>query len=333
MKKIKIGIASFAHIHAYSYYDCIKKLPDVDVVAIAEENEYSKEQISNLSDLIYSDYEKLAVNSEIDVILVTTENKYHKKTAILAMENGKDVIVEKPIATSLEDADSMIKTAEKTGQKLIQCYPCRYHPTAISIKNEIDKGIFGELLSISATNHGQMPEHKGATKWFSQKELSGGGALMDHITHVADLNFWFSGQSIESVFALKFNLFHPTLDIDDAGMVYLNYDQGLHSTLDPSWSRPKNYETWGDLTMTIFGTERTLTFDMFAQSARVHSDKQSHPILINYGSNMDYIMLNDFIDCIRKDQMPMLSGKDGRKALEVALLAYKSAETGKLIKT
>jgi myo-inositol 2-dehydrogenase/D-chiro-inositol 1-dehydrogenase len=328
MKTIKVGFASFAHMHAFSYFNNLKWMPGVEIVAIGEENAYAKPKVKTLAKKYYESYEQLAKDPDLNLIIVTTENVYHKKVAIMAMENGKDVIVEKPIATTLKDADEMIKTAEKTGRKLIQCYPCRYHPTTQNIKQMIDKGALGEIYAISATNHGRMPAHEGETKWFSQKELSGGGALMDHITHVADLNFWFTKQKIKSVFAIKSNLFHPDIDIDDAGMVYVTYDKGMKGTIDPSWSRPNNFETWGDVTMTIYGSEQTITLDMFAQSAKLHSNNETHPIMIDYGSNMDYLMLKDFIEHLQKDEMPMLSGKDGRNALEITTLAYESAEKG-----
>ena len=287
MKKIKIGIASFAHMHAYSYYNNLKWMDEVEIIALAEENQYSLPEVEKLGEHVYHSYEKLVRDPAIDIIIITTETSKHKDVACAALENGKDVIVEKPIALTREEADKMLSTAEKSGCKLIQCYPCRYHPTSQIIKNKIDAGELGDLINISATNHGQMPAHEGATKWFSQKEHSGGGALMDHITHIADLNFWFSGQDIKSVFAVKKNLFHPDVDIDDAGMVHLNYSKGLDGVIDPSWSRPQHYETWGDVTMTIYGTEGTIDFNMFAQSSRCFSDNQDRANLINYGADMD----------------------------------------------
>lgn len=331
MKTIKVGFASFAHMHAFSYYNTLKFIPGVEIIAIGEENPFAKPKVKTLAKKFYDSYEQLVKDPDLNVVIVTTENVFHKNVAIMAMEQGKDVIVEKPMATNLKDADEMLKSAEKTGRKLIQCYPCRYHPTTQQIKQLIDKGAVGEIYAISATNHGKMPAHEGETKWFSQKELSGGGALMDHITHVADLNFWFSNQKLKSVFAIKSNLFHPNIDIDDSGMVYVTYSKGLKGTIDPSWNRPSNFETWGDVTMTIYGSEQTITLDMFAQNAKLHSNKETHPILIDYGSNMDYLMLKDFIEHLQADEMPMLSGIDGRNALEVAVLAYESAEQGKTI--
>lgn len=331
MKKLNIGIASFAHMHAYSYYNNLKWMENVEIIALAEESNLCKPEVKKLGEKFYDTYDALIKDDNIDTIIITTETSKHKDVAISAFESGKDVIVEKPIALTLDEADAMINAAAQNGRKLVQCYPCRYHPTASAIKQKIDNGDLGELLHISATNHGQMPAHEGATKWFSQKELSGGGALMDHITHVADLNFWFSNQELQSVFAVKDNFFHPNVDIDDAGMVHLVYDKGLKGVIDPSWSRPQRFDTWGDVTMTIYGTEGTLMYDMFAQSSRAYSNNQDHSMLINFGTDMDYLMMKDFVENLLNDKCPMLTGVDGRKALEVALMAYESTEKNQVI--
>lgn len=333
-KILRIGVAGIAHMHAHSYIDSLKRIENVKFVGIADENPENKQGVSNYcvnGVKGYSSYEELCKSPEIDAIIITTETSKHAQVAINALEQGKHVIVEKPIATTLKDADAMIAAAEKSGRILAQIYPCRYHPVSQYIKTEIDSGSFGKLIAFSGTNHGQMPPHSGSTKWFSQQELSGGGALMDHITHLADLYFWWIKSDIKSVYAVKANLFHPEVKVDDVGMVSIEYQNGVKATIDPSWNRPANFETWGDVTLTIYGTEKSLMMDMFKQSVKLQSNKLTHPVLGNFGSNMDFLMLKNFISNINEERQPMLSGTDGKKALEVALLAYESAETGKRI--
>jgi predicted dehydrogenase len=330
-KKFRIGIASFAHMHSYSYLNSLKQFPDVEIKGVAEENSASLPAVKKMPYSFYNSYASLCKDPEIDCILITTENVNHARVAIDALEHGKHVIVEKPIATTLKDADAMLAAAAKSNGKLVQCYPCRYHPTTAMIKGLFDSKKFGSILAISSTNHGQMPAHEGVNEWFSTLSQSGGGALMDHITHVADLIFWFTGDIAKSVYATQANLFHPELAIDDAGMVLIGYQSGMKASIDPSWSRPKNFATWGDVTMTIFGTEQTVTLDMFAQSIDIQRNKATHPLWLNYGSDMDKIMLRDFIDHLKKNEQPMLSGLDGRKALEIVIVAYESAKTNKKI--
>jgi predicted dehydrogenase len=332
MSPFKIGIASFAHMHSYSYLNALRSFSDVKIVGVAEENKASKPLVAKLGLPLYDSYSKLCADPNIDCILITAENVNHAHIAIDALEHHKHVIVEKPIATTLKDADAMLMAAKKSTGKLVQCYPCRYHPTSQEIKAQFDKKVLGKILAISATNHGRMPSHSGVDEWFSTPELAGGGALMDHITHIADLIFWFTNASIQTVYAQAANFFHPEVSIDDAGMVLLSYDTGMKASIDPSWSRPKNFATWGDLTMTIFGTSQTITLDMFAQYIDIQRNQDTHPNWFNYGSDMDRLMLRDFIDHLTKGEQPMLSGLDGRKALQVVIAAYESAATGKVIK-
>jgi myo-inositol 2-dehydrogenase / D-chiro-inositol 1-dehydrogenase len=331
-KKFKVGFASFAHMHSHSYLNALKSFSDVEIIGVAEENTESLEAVKQMPYQFYDSYEDLCNAPDIDCIVITSENCFHSKIAIKALENDKHVIVEKPIATTLEDAQIMIEAAKKSKGKLVQCYPCRYHPTSQAIKKLIDEDSLGKIVAISATNHGRMPPHKGVDKWFSTKELAGGGALMDHITHVADLIFWFTNAKIETVFATAANLFHPDLDIDDAGMVLLKYDNGMKVSLDPSWSRPANFATWGDVTMMIIGTKQTVTMDMFAQFIDIQRNQDTHANWLNYDSDMDKTMMRDFVDHLKRNEQPMLSGEDGRKALEVVIKAYESANSNKLIK-
>jgi predicted dehydrogenase len=309
----------------------MQNMPDVEIGAIAEENSSSLSKVQNLGLPMVKDYKTLCADPTLDAIVVTTENKYHAPVAIDALEHGKHVIVEKPMATTLANADAMIHAAANSRGKLVQCYPCRYHPTAQAIKKECEKNSFGTILGISATNHGQMPSSQGVDSWFSNKELAGGGALMDHITHVADLIFWFTGAKLKSVFAKAANFFHPEVTVEDAGMVMLEYNNGMKASIDPSWSRPKNFATWGDVTMTIFGTQQTAWLDMFAQNIDIQRNQNTHAIWQNWGSDMDALMLRDFIDHLKRNEQPMLSGIDGRKALEVVIAAYESCHTGKVV--
>ena len=339
---MKIGFASFAHMHAWSYLKSIQSFKDVEIIAVAEENVQNQNTVKKLAEekkYIYcSTYKELCEREDVDTIIISTENVNHARVAILALENNKHAIVEKPIATTIEDADAMIEAGKQSKAHLVQCYPCRYHPTTQKIKECFEEHAHGEgkedvgkILAISATNHGMMPDADGVYSWFSDKKLAGGGALMDHITHISDLIFWWTNAKVRSVYATAENLFHPERDIDDAGMVTIEYDNDMIVSIDPSWSRPKNFSTWGDLTMTIFCTKRTVTLDMFAQSIDIQSDNHTHPIWDNYGTNMDTAMLRDFIDKLKVGEKPMLTGEDGRKSLQIALAAYESSQKNEKI--
>src|SRR5271157_3926246 len=195
MKGVRVGIASFAHIHAFGYASILSRMEGVLLAGFCDLQDQRADRVASTYNIARFDtYEDLVSNDEVDTILITTETVYHAQVAVSAMEHGKDVIVEKPIATTIEDAQRMIDTSQATGRKLFQCFPCRYHPSARAVKEMIDRGELGDILGITATNHGQMPDHENPeTAWFSNKSLAGGGAVMDHTTHAADLIAWFTG--------------------------------------------------------------------------------------------------------------------------------------------
>jgi predicted dehydrogenase len=295
---------------------------------VAEENRANQATVKGLGKPFYDQYETLVQSPEVDAILICTETAHHWRVAVAAFEAGKDVIVEKPIATTEEEAQAMIAAAKANGRILAQCYPCRYHPTARAIKGLIDAGEVGWIAGISATNHGRMPDATGVHQWFSDPRLAGGGAVMDHTTHVSDLISWFTGQEVREVFARTYNHYHPDRTADDAGQLLLTYGDGMIASIDPSWNRPANFATWGDVTMTVYGEHRTIMLDMFNQYVDVQSNRTTHPDWVNYGTNMDELMLRDFVVHMSRGETPPLTGIDGLRALRVALAAYKSAQTG-----
>ncbi|MHA1682826.1 MAG: Gfo/Idh/MocA family protein [Promethearchaeota archaeon] len=335
MKKINVGIASFAHVHAYNYIKILMDMPDVNVTGFCDLNETRARAIKNQYNLeSYDSYERLAKQENIDMVLVTTENLYHKDATIAALESGKDVLVEKPIATSLEDADAMINSAKKAGRHLFQCYPCRYHPSAQKLKTMVDGGSggnggeIGTILGITSTNHGCMPSHEDpATRWFSDKKLAGGGAVMDHTTHAADLIFWLTGWTPDRVFGIAKKLFHDEIDSDDAGMVLMSFGNDAVASIDPSWNRPQSFPTWGDLTLLVYGSKMTVKIDMFNQNLNIHSNSAVKSLSFHpFSTDIDRAMLNDYLNAFRDDVAPPVSGEDGKKALKVALKAYESNE-------
>lgn len=334
MKKVKVGIASFAHMHAFSYAEALKHMACVEVSGFCDLNDTRARRVEQLLKIPrVSDYEKLASMDDVDVILVTTETLHHVDVALAAMERGKHVIVEKPIATSLEDARRMVDSASRHGVKLFQCYPCRYHPSAQKVKEAIVRGDVGDILGMSSTNHGCMPDARDPElAWFSNNHLAGGGAVMDHTTHAADLAFWFTGWTPTHVFGVAKRLFHDDIDCDDAGMVLISFENGVAASIDPSWSRPSAYPTWGDLTMVVYGSKMTITVDMFNQNIDVvdNTSKKTY-YLHSFGSNSDQAMLHDYAMAILDDKRPPVGGEDGMRALAVALKAYESSKSGRFI--
>jgi len=180
---MKIGMISFAHMHATSYASCLKQIEGVEIAGIYnEEEEAGKSMAERFGSKFYPDYDEL-LKQQLDAVIVCSANADHKKHVLAAADSGcRYILCEKPIATTLEDAQAMIDGCKKVNFGI--SFPCRYIPAVASAKRSL--GEIGRILAVKTTNHGRMPGG-----WFIQKEKSGGGAVMDHTPHVVDLLRWF----------------------------------------------------------------------------------------------------------------------------------------------
>jgi predicted dehydrogenase len=142
MRKLKFAILSFAHIHAWSYARVLKELEEAELVAIYDDNPQRLREAAERYGVkdTYSDYRQLLKRDDIDAVVIASENAKHAELAVAAAEAGKHMIVEKPIATTLEDAERMVRAAEKAGVKLQQAFVMRWHDATVAVKRMLDEG-------------------------------------------------------------------------------------------------------------------------------------------------------------------------------------------------
>ncbi len=325
MRKIGIGMISFDHMHAKSYARSFKEIPSCNLVGIADSDEKRGRSMAEEYSTRYMSVDQLLADESVDAVCICSANAKHRDDVVRAAEAGKNIMIEKPISTTMKDGREMIDTCKKNGVLLQVAFVMRYSPMVLEAKRAIDSGWLGEIRAISGTNHGSMPGG-----WFVDKRLSGGGALIDHTVHVADLANWFLGRRPTSVFALGGNRLYEGLGIDDSGFILIKYGDVVVS-IDPSWSRPKGYPIWGDLRMRIFGSEATVEFDGFSQNMRI-TRQGDRLVFHGYGSNLDYYMCLDLVESSLSGRPPRATGEDGLAALEIALAAYRSIETGRPVR-
>ena len=321
---IKIAMSSFAHMHAHSYAACLKQIPGVELAGIADDNlARGQEVATQLGAHFFSNVESL-LDEKPDGVIVCAENAKHRHLVELAAPAVPYILCEKPIATTLADAQAMIDVCAAHSARLQIAFPVRFSPPVQRLKTILDKGALGRIYSVKTTNHGSMPGG-----WFVDQALSGSGAVMDHTVHVIDLLRWFWNTEITEVYAeVGRDLLHPGLGIDDAGILSFKLGTGAYGTLDTSWSRPKSYPTWGDVKLEVLGERGIVRVDAFNQNLAVYSDQTGTGQWAGWGSNIDLGLIRDFVDMIATGREPFITGYDGLKALEVALAAYRSAECG-----
>lgn len=317
---VKLGMMSFAHMHAESYAGVITQLPNAEIACIADDDPArGREMAAQFSTRYCESYDEL-LRQDIQAVVVCSENVRHRDLTLMAAEAGKHVLCEKPLAPTVDDCRTMITGCEKHGVKLQTAFPCRYSPAMIQTKRTVDAGQIGKVLAIKGTNHGMCPGG-----WFIDKKLAGGGAVMDHTVHVADLMRWLLGSEVAEVYAEIDNRIFCQ-DYDDTGLLTIEFQNGTFATLDASWSRPKSFPIWGDVTMEITGTDGVISLDMFNQKISVFSDASMRCSWDYWGSNIDHGLVSAFVNSI-DDNLPIeITGEDGLAATEVVEAAYLSAE-------
>ncbi|CAN7323408.1 Gfo/Idh/MocA family protein [Paenibacillus sp. LjRoot56] len=323
MKKLKVGMISFAHGHAYSYLDSLRAISQVEVTGFADESHSRVEKVIAAYGLPHYERYQDLLATDLDAVVICSENVHHAEITIAAAKAGKHVLCEKPLGVSLSEMEAMIAACKENGVQLMTAFPCRYLASVVKAKEAIEQGEIGEIVAIKGTNRGSLP-----SGWFLQSELSGGGALLDHTVHVMDLMNWMTQSEVKEVYAYAATLFNEDLAIDDAGMIHVKFASGVVGVLDTSWSRNAAFPTWGDVTMTIVGTKGTLSIDAFAQKNELYSLDNGKGQWNFWGDSMDAYLVKAFVQALLNGEQVPITGEDGLRSTVVALAGYKSVALG-----
>lgn len=322
---VRVGIASFAHVHAPAYAAVLRDLEAADFVGISDEDPGRGREAAERFGVRY--FETMdSLYAEVDAVVVCSENKHHARDVIPALEGGVHVLCEKPIATTTADAQAMMEASESSGSQLRIAFPVRYLPSMARARDLVRSGSLGRVLAINGTNHGRIPGG-----WFLDPDLAGGGAVMDHTVHLADILRWMLDVEIKNVYA-EVDTFFGGGEADDAAILTLELEggpvaDGTFATIDPSWSRGDGYPTWGDVTLRIAGTSGVLDVDPFARPLITFDHPSGTPEWSYTGEDMNSLMLADFLHGVADGTQAGASALDGLRTLEVVLAAYRSGKS------
>ena len=269
---------------------------------------------------------------EPDGVVVCSENARHRELVEMAAQAKAHILCEKPIEVTLADAEAMRDACTANNVHFMTAFPVRFMQPARQVKAPIDRGDLGPIYAINGVNHAEIPrEHRA---WFAQKALAGGGAVMDHVVHLADMFRWYFGCEVAEVYAEVGNLFYPgEVDVDTAGIVLLTMQNGVFASIDCSWSRPTFYPRWGNFRFEIVGENGFAVVDALSEHITVYSKHMPrNPAWVNWGADSNQGMINEFVASIREARAPLVTWYDGYEALRVALACYQSAEKGQPVK-
>ena len=350
MKKLKVGIIGAGSLST-SHLEAYKKNPDVEIIAICDNNveraiqraaEYGVKEY-------YGDYTDMFKKAEIDAVSVITSNNTHEPITIAALEAGKHVLCEKPPALDAAGAMAMEETALKSGKLLMYGFVRRFTENVQLLKAGISKGSLGEIYYVKT---GLLRRCGNPGGWFANKEISGGGPLIDVGVHIIDLAVYLMGKprpvevfgSLSSKLGNRGNIkgvsWYKAADFDTSGntvedyaSALIKFDNGASLFVETSWAMNTKEDT---SYMDIFGTKGGAKLE---PSLEIYSELGDYmvditPVLDISGFDAKQAFLaelNHFADCALNGVQCICPAQDGTTVMKIIDAVYRSAENGKSI--
>ena len=317
------------------------------LVAVCDILEDKMQQIKNryieksnvLDEVIeVSDYKKVLEKVKIDVAIISTESGYHEEIGLYFLENGVNIIIEKPIAMSIQGAQKLVDMAKEKNLKLAACHQNRFNYPIQLLKKAIKENRLGRIFNgMARILWTRDDNYYLQAPWRGTWALDG-GTLMNQCIHNIDLINWMMDDEIDTVYAQTSNYIRD-IEAEDYGVILIRYKSGKIATIEGSAIvYPKNLEE----TLTITGEKGTVVIGGMAVNKinnwRVEGDNEQEYLSIDCGDpNSVYgygheALYKDFIEAIEENREPLVNGVAGLNAVKIILAAYKSQKTGKVIK-
>lgn len=322
------------------------KANELEIVAICDivsENMIDKKVKFELPDTVrmYTDYHKLLLEEKPELVAIATESGKHAQIALDCIEARCNLIIEKPIALSLEDADKIIKKADEKGVKVCACHQNRFNKSIQKIRDAVEKKRFGKMFYGTAhIRWCRDHEYYDRASWRGTWEQDG-GALMNQCIHNIDLLRWMMGDEIEEVVGMTDRLHHNYIEAEDLGIALIRFKNGAYGIIEGTTDvYPKNLEE----TLYLFGEKGTVKAggqsvniieewnfsDMLDDPEVVKAQyHEAPPNVYGFGHTPLY---RDVVDAIKENRQPYVDARAGRRALELVLAIYRSAATGSFVK-
>lgn len=303
-----IGVGAMGKNHARIY----SQLPGVELIGVADVNEKLAISIAqSYGCKPYADYNDL-LNQNLDAVSIAVPTTLHKKVVLAAIQRGINILVEKPIADTVKNADEIIEAACQKGVKLMVGHIERFNPAIIKLKELIGNGQLGDIISISAKRVGPY-----------SPRITDVGIIIDLGTHDIDIMSYLYGEKVRKVYASAGSVIH---NHEDHAIITLNFDNGSSGVIETNWLTPHKVRN-----LTVIGSKGIAEVNYTEFSLRISDKEWIREAKIDKEEPLKLELLH-FIDCVQHDREPLVSGEDGKHALEVALAAVESYKTGKIVR-
>ena len=341
-RAIRLGVISFAHGHVLSYCRAIADFDDADVVVAWDDDaERGRKHTAAFGMDWEPDLDRMLTRADIDAVFVTSPTNKHAEHAIAAAEAGVHVLLQKPMALTLEDCDAIIDVIERTGVKFSMCYQMRGDPINQKMKALIDDGAVGNVAVIRRRHAIPALLNKSWAvpgNWHIDP-IQNMGMFMDDASHAADWLYWMLGRPV-SVMAEIDNIVTDVAP-DDNGVAIYRFSKGemgilfnssthlaAEATTEIYGDAGTIHQNYGDAPSTLLPPDGT-PLKIFRAGAQ-DWEKFDFPFLPH--SSRIHALARPLVDFVKGQGPPLATAKDGKVCIEMILGAYQSAREGRRIR-
>jgi predicted dehydrogenase len=345
MTALKVGVVGTGGIYKWAHLPGWLSHKEVEIVAFCDSLRASAEAAAkDFPDAkVYDDYRELLADPSIDVVGISTPNLYHSEIAIAALLKGKHVFCEKPDAVNPVEAQKMADAAKASGKLLMTMRNNRFSEEAQFAKRIIEQGELGELYTgrCGWIRRRGIPGRGG---WFTTKELSGGGPLIDLGVHMIDLAIWLSGNpkpvAVSGATYRKFadqpdasgRIPEGTFDVEDLAAGFIRFDNGATLQIEFSWAsniaEEQKFLEWRGTKGGLNLTNDKLT--LFTESAGALIDQK--PTFPGSAIPQHTANIRHFVECVLGRETPIFVPEQGVDMIKILSAIYESAEHGREIR-
>ncbi len=328
MDKLRFGVIGAGHF-GERHIQVLSRLPNVDVVGICRRSPEPLKETAKRYGIpnIYTDYHQLLANRDIDAVSITTYS--HLEPALAALNAGKHVLVEKPMARNTLECDQLLDAARRMGSILMVGHVCRFDVRYAAAKKEIDEGRIGKIASI-----------------YARRNIPGslGGSILDRISpfmgsgiHDADLMLWYTGDKVKTVYARTLSL--RGLPNPDIGWAMIQFETGTIGTFENVYCLPHTTPFSIDAQMEIIGERGAIYIGGIDQGVMINDDSGwKMPEIYTWPTVNDQIVgalkeeIAYFVDCVLRGEKPDFAApEESREAVRIMAAAEESANSGSVI--
>ena len=305
-----VGVGNMGRHHARIYSE-LSKEGKIEFVGVADANlERAKEVASQFKTKAFGDYRELV--GEVDAVSIAVPTSLHKQVVLEFIENGVSVLIEKPIAESIESAQEIIRAAKKNNVTLMVGHVERFNPGVLKLKEILDENLIGKVVTLTAKRVGPLPP-----------QIKDVGVIVDLAVHDIDVMSFLVGRNVRKVYTRAGSAKNP-LELEDYAIIMLDFENAT-GVVETNWLTPHKVRT-----LSVVGTEGIAELNYITQKLILYNHEWVKEAKVQFKEPLRN-ELEHFIECVKKKKKPLVNGEEGLHALMVAIKALESANRDEAI--